>query len=102
MDYISKPDKLDPWALKVSKPNKLADYHPNPDPLQHTQCAWCLAALRLTACRSPSVTGSSVLGLKFQGGVILAADTLGARHVNAAGTFTPPQGRTAALRSCDT
>lgn len=30
------------------------------------------------SCRQPIVTGTSVLGLKFKGGVILAADMLGA------------------------
>lgn len=31
----------------------------------------------ISVCRSPMVTGTSVLGLKFSGGVMLAADTVG-------------------------
>ncbi len=30
-----------------------------------------------SACRNPMVTGTSVLGVKFTGGVIIAADMLG-------------------------
>jgi hypothetical protein len=29
------------------------------------------------SCRSPAVTGTSILGIKYNGGVMLAADTLG-------------------------
>lgn len=35
------------------------------------------AQLRVLVCRDPYVTGTSVLGIKFKDGVMLAADTLG-------------------------
>ena len=32
-------------------------------------------------CRQPLVTGTSVLGIQFEGGIMLAADNLGALEV---------------------
>ena len=38
-------------------------------------------------CRDPYVTGTSVLGIVFKDGVMLAADTLGAHQLTHAGAL---------------
>ena len=58
----------------------------------------CCTVLCVRVCRQPIVTGTSVLGLRFDGGVMIAADTLGSygslarfrdlRRVRQAGDYT--------------
>lgn len=54
----------------------------NTAPVQNTQCVKLGVTNLYTATdsipRQPLVTGTSVIGIKFDGGVMLAADNLGA------------------------
>jgi 20S proteasome subunit beta 7 len=65
LDHVSAPAQLDAFDLAR----------------QHTQCVPCLALAvsplsRFYFSRQPIVTGTSILGVRFSGGVMLASDTL--------------------------
>ena len=49
-----------------------------------------LTAWLLSCARDPYVTGTSVLGITFKGGVMIAADTLGEPHTYTSSTSPCP------------
>jgi hypothetical protein len=65
--------------------NRLGDFAvtflcpPSPKPFKHISLT--VFSQSLFFCSAPSVTGTSVLAVKYQGGVMLAADTLGKRSL---------------------
>jgi 20S proteasome subunit beta 7 len=63
------PILVDPTKLTVSKPRDEVYGAYDPSYLQ--------TSMPTTHTQSPAVTGTSVLGVKYNGGVVVAADNLG-------------------------